>query len=210
MSYALQPERQNARPIEEDKFYFFSDLVFLVENCLFKVPRLYFERDSAVFRDMFLLPTKKPEGESKENPLRLDGVRQEDFRQLLRVMYPANCLQTESLSVAEWNAVLKLSTMWEFEKIQALAISELVTALKDLALKGTPVGVSDIEALGGVEFVLRIKELQGRVHGYKDAASPNSDYYTYKAIAGLFPECSVAALQLSAPLEPIFRIKAFA
>lgn len=62
-----------------------------MEGVLFKVPRRYFEQDSAVFRAMFQLPVPEsaiPDGMSDQQPLRLDGIAKKDFRQLLRTMYP--------------------------------------------------------------------------------------------------------------------------
>ena len=70
----------------------FDSLNLQVENTLFRVPRHRFEQESDVFRDMFQLPVAEntiPDGYSDEQPLRLDGVAKEDFRQLLRVMFPA-------------------------------------------------------------------------------------------------------------------------
>lgn len=55
------------------------------------MPKLYFERDSEVFRGLFTLPNnlEVPEdGSSDERPLRLEGLKEHDFRQLLKVMYP--------------------------------------------------------------------------------------------------------------------------
>lgn len=62
-----------------------------VDDCLFNVPRIYFERESEVFRGLFTLPPPPDcpvEGLSDRHPLRLEGIAAEDFRQLLRVMYP--------------------------------------------------------------------------------------------------------------------------
>jgi hypothetical protein len=62
-----------------------------VEDTLFRVPRSYLEEESEVFREMYQLPIAEnttPDGCSDEQPLRLDGVKKEDFRQLLRVLIP--------------------------------------------------------------------------------------------------------------------------
>jgi hypothetical protein len=62
-----------------------------VEGILFRVPRHHFIEQSEVFRDMFNLPVATdtvPDGLSDEQPLRLGGVKETDFRQLLRVMFP--------------------------------------------------------------------------------------------------------------------------
>jgi len=62
-----------------------------VEDTLYRVPRHPFEQESEVFRDMFGLPIVKgaiPDGLSDEQPLHLEGIMKEDFRQLLRIMFP--------------------------------------------------------------------------------------------------------------------------
>jgi hypothetical protein len=57
---------------------------------LFKVPRLYFERNSGIFRDMFSVPPgdKPTEGSCDENPLALKSIQKVDFQRLLRAMFP--------------------------------------------------------------------------------------------------------------------------
>lgn len=62
-----------------------------MEGCLFKVPRIPFERDSEVFQAMFKLPVPEnavADGSRDESPLRLDGVKKDDFCQLLKVLFP--------------------------------------------------------------------------------------------------------------------------
>ncbi len=59
---------------------------------LFKVARRPFEQESTVFEDAFQLPsaegvTGECEGETDDNPIRLDGVTEEEFRALLWVMF---------------------------------------------------------------------------------------------------------------------------
>lgn len=61
-----------------------------VEGVLFKVPILNFTLESEVFRTMFELPQSPDcatDGSVDAHPIRLDDVRREDFKQLLRVMY---------------------------------------------------------------------------------------------------------------------------
>jgi hypothetical protein len=60
-----------------------------VEDTLFKLPRYLFEETSEVFHDMFLLPTPEDipcDGSSDEQPLVLEGVREADFRMLVKAM----------------------------------------------------------------------------------------------------------------------------
>jgi hypothetical protein len=59
------------------------------------VPRTYFERDSEVFCGLFQLPVAQDvpvDGSSDKQPLRLEGIKEDDFRQLLRVMYPRSVI----------------------------------------------------------------------------------------------------------------------
>ncbi len=62
-----------------------------VEDVLFKVPRRPFEYDSEVFSVMFTLPPVSGaygvEGVSDDNPIRLEGVNEDEFRPLLWVMF---------------------------------------------------------------------------------------------------------------------------
>lgn len=60
-----------------------------VDGELYKLPRLDFEQKSTVFRDMFSMPaTHDCEGNSDENPIRLDSISKVDFERLLTVMFP--------------------------------------------------------------------------------------------------------------------------
>ncbi len=62
-----------------------------VEDVLFKVARRPFEQESTIFNDTLQLPsghlTGECEGETDDNPIRLDGVTEEEFRALLWVMF---------------------------------------------------------------------------------------------------------------------------
>jgi len=67
----------------------------------YRVPRDHFERQSDVFRDMFQLPVpagKLPDGSSDERPLLLEGIRKEDFQQILRIAILAYRRISHSLS----------------------------------------------------------------------------------------------------------------
>ncbi|OBZ75084.1 hypothetical protein A0H81_05026 [Grifola frondosa] len=75
--------------VRDDTFYS-NDVIFLVENVLFKVPRNVFE-ESEIFRTMFSLPVPDggvADGSSDEHPLHLEGIACDDFRPFLRVLVP--------------------------------------------------------------------------------------------------------------------------
>jgi len=160
--------------IRKDESFYFADVVFLVERCLFKVPRAYFERDSEVFCALFQLPVAQNvpvEGSSDQQPLRLEGIKEDDFRQLLRVMYPRHAGQQDIMSCTEWTSVLKLSTMWSFDDLRDLAIQNmselsidpveraalakefnvdewLLPALNELAQREDPIRIDEARRLG--------------------------------------------------------------
>ncbi|TDL14167.1 hypothetical protein BD410DRAFT_701235, partial [Rickenella mellea] len=98
-----------------------------VEQCLFKVPRIYFEQ-SEIFRDTFTLPWGDPadDGTSDETPLCLVGVKAQDFRSFLRLLISLPSDGGEPNFAKEgWLGVLKLSDMWKFQKIRELSINKL-------------------------------------------------------------------------------------
>lgn len=75
----------------KDEDYYFQDAIFRVENRLFKVPVRFLTGVSGVFRAMFELPQGdlggRPEGTTDDNPIHLEGVKSDDFKQLLKVLF---------------------------------------------------------------------------------------------------------------------------
>ncbi|KAI0700606.1 hypothetical protein BC835DRAFT_397625 [Cytidiella melzeri] len=135
------------------------------------------------------------EGEVLENPIRLDGIEVDDFRQLLRVMYCTGPpLPPMILTTPQWIAVLNLATMWQFDKYRVHAITRLsapsagltsgervqlslkyrikswlVPALNELAQRAEPMGLDDCKTLG-LEYLLkicRVRERYTHVHCHK-------------------------------------------
>ena len=156
-------EEPQAMIVSECPSYYFNQVVFQVsifvvdvigysstgrlqvEDTLFRVPRRYFEQESEIFRTMFQLPVANdtaPDGSSNEKPLLLEGVNKEDFRQLLRVMFPEcvdSChmfvdpfdlvdrrlLLVQKLSVPQGISVLKLSAMWQMDNLTDMVVQQL-------------------------------------------------------------------------------------
>ncbi|KAH7928669.1 hypothetical protein BV22DRAFT_1126329 [Leucogyrophana mollusca] len=158
-----------------DGRFYFTNVIFLVDGTLFRVPRHPFAEDSEVFGQMFQLPAPEdtePDGSSYEHPIHLDGIKKDDFRQLLKVLFPAlGKPESQPQTLAEWTPVLKLSSMWEFELVKKVAVEKmqsfeidpvekaclakecdvpqwLVPALNEIAKRREPIGVEDVEKLG--------------------------------------------------------------
>ncbi|EIW61108.1 uncharacterized protein TRAVEDRAFT_104976, partial [Trametes versicolor FP-101664 SS1] len=113
-------------PRRDEEFYC-RDVVFQVEDILFKVSRRPFEEDSEGFASMFALPpTDHPsgvEGTSDANPIHLP-VTEDEFRALLHVIFPTS-FTTRALTKDNWMSVLKLADMWGFDDVRDKAIAEL-------------------------------------------------------------------------------------
>ncbi|KAJ7250486.1 hypothetical protein B0H12DRAFT_662676 [Mycena haematopus] len=115
-----------------DQNYYFENITFRVEDCIFNVPRYHFEHTSEIFASMLTLPPGngvQAEGQSDQNPIVLEGISKVDFRALLKVLYPLSVrsiLNIDRLMTKdEWLSVLKLSTQWRFLEARALAITQL-------------------------------------------------------------------------------------
>ncbi|KAG1728073.1 hypothetical protein EDB19DRAFT_1747897 [Suillus lakei] len=119
-------------PKHHEQFYF-TFVTFLVEDCLFRVPRDTLESQSDVFRDLFLLPVQadKAEGYSDTNPIVLEGILKEEFQSLMKVLYPMPFTRLSPSpggvpgTLEEWTGILKLSKMWSFTRVQEFAIQQM-------------------------------------------------------------------------------------
>ncbi|KAH8100407.1 hypothetical protein BXZ70DRAFT_190543 [Cristinia sonorae] len=108
--------------------FHFDDLFIAIENDLFKVPRRDFENNSTIFQDMYSVPIPKgtpADGSSSDCPLRLAGVTSDEFVTLLKAMYPPHLYEDVKLSADEWQTVLRMANMWQFQVLRNLAISRL-------------------------------------------------------------------------------------
>ncbi|KAM5534219.1 hypothetical protein V8D89_012126 [Ganoderma adspersum] len=133
-----------------------TDIVFLADDVLFKVPRRPFEHESEVFSAMFELPSGNSsysaEGSSDDNPIRLEGVSEDEFRSLLWVMFRSGYFSSHALTQPQWVSVLRLATMWFLKDIRERAIAQLskLVALPTacIALQEQPLTSQDLESLG--------------------------------------------------------------
>lgn len=115
--------------VKRHPVYYFEDgnVIFLVEETLFKIHRFFFVRDSVIFRSMFTLPPgegKVVEGLTDDHPITLMGVKALDFERLLWVFYPVEFGEYLA-SVNEWCSILQLAHQWEFDAVRRLAVAKL-------------------------------------------------------------------------------------
>ncbi|KAF7289297.1 BTB domain-containing protein [Mycena indigotica] len=124
-------------PYEHPRFYFRDgNVIFKVEDTLYRVHRYFFDRDSVIFSSMFTLPPgagQRPEGETPESPILLEGVKKLDFDRFLTILYPSNFLTRDTHSAIEWTSVLSLATRWDFVSLRTLAITKLAALTSSIS-----------------------------------------------------------------------------
>jgi len=122
------PTQNGQRVVRHAEYYIHGgDVIFRVDNNLFRVHRYFFTRDSAFFRER--LPHPPPPGEfskgsSDNNPLVLEDVTIVDFERFLWVFYNPKYSLYDA-DVHEWTSILKLAHLWEFTGVKTLALREL-------------------------------------------------------------------------------------
>ncbi|KZT03943.1 uncharacterized protein LAESUDRAFT_319461 [Laetiporus sulphureus 93-53] len=119
-------------PVKHERFYFEDgNVVFLVETTLFKVHRYSLETKSGVFETMFSLKPPKDqsvEGDSKYNPIHLQGTTVVDFERFLTVLYPRDLRRSDLNSFDEWLSVLELATKYAVDDMREVAIQHATRA----------------------------------------------------------------------------------
>jgi len=124
-----------------DETYYFPDLVtFLVGDRLFRVPKYMLVESSPAFETMFSLPQAsddRVEGRSDENPVRLEGIDPQPFKNLLRLLYPLKSLSQATFTTDEWLSILGLAKKWDMDGVIDLAVKNLADSerLKQPAMK---------------------------------------------------------------------------
>ncbi|KAG9221266.1 hypothetical protein CCMSSC00406_0008899 [Pleurotus cornucopiae] len=192
--------------VVHDEDYYFDFIIFQVGDRLFKVPRHKFVEESVIFRSMSDLPLgeKRADGLTDEQPLRLDGVEQADFRHFLKYLYPRGIGRPVSLTLDEWLSILKLSSLWEMDRIRNDAITNLpalltnpaqklgvaidyniefwlVPAMQELVQREAPLSVADLEHIG-IECALRLAAI-------REACLPHNYRHSYTfGRSGIAPE----------------------
>lgn len=122
---------ENSEQIVKDPDYYLETVIFQVENVLFSVPRHHFKESEGPFADMFSLPQEdvagqKPEGSCPENPIQLLQVKAQDFRALMKILYPQSIpVSYDGITLDEWSSILHLSTMYGFDSIRDFAIDRM-------------------------------------------------------------------------------------
>ncbi|KAH6908561.1 hypothetical protein BKA70DRAFT_1280195 [Coprinopsis sp. MPI-PUGE-AT-0042] len=126
----MNTEMQTSASIPSSRRYrhashYLSFSIFCVENQLYCLPKDHLSLHSEVFAGMFSIDNGT-DGQSDDHPIVLEGYKSEDFDALLRIIVPKPLEPSPPyLNKDEWISVLKLSTIWQMDKIRKLAIEKL-------------------------------------------------------------------------------------
>ncbi|OJA09328.1 hypothetical protein AZE42_05459 [Rhizopogon vesiculosus] len=145
-----------------DPTYYIPDgnTVLLVENTLFRVHRSTLTKDKSTFDSMFSLDsdlrsststssvTAGPEGESDDNPIRLQGDTAQEFRALLWALYALphelTLALTPKANTSQLFNLARITHKYEFRSIEAWALGALTTLYTRPSQSGAP-SVEDAE-----------------------------------------------------------------
>ncbi|TDL13143.1 hypothetical protein BD410DRAFT_735677, partial [Rickenella mellea] len=146
-----------------DSEYYFTWIVFLVEDCYFNVPRIYFEQ-SERFMNTYRqrLRSRVADGTSLDCPFRLENVSAADFKALLKLLIPLPGREEGNLTKAEWLGVLKLSKKWDYMEIFDTATNKLTKVKMDAVeriLLGDEYGIPAWLVYAHAHLVVRKKYL---------------------------------------------------
>jgi len=169
----------------EDAVYYLEStfIIFLVEDHLFRVPTYRFIQESTSFWTMNKLPSlSQLRSAELQKPNILKHVRHEDFRSLLKVLYPESISSKLSLSLLEWMSVLELSTRWKFSKPRALAIPKIESFLGivEQIIMGRRLHISSWVLGGLIALVKRIQTITDAEGHSLDAGYATTAYRLFR------------------------------
>ncbi|KAF8911639.1 hypothetical protein CPB84DRAFT_1842118 [Gymnopilus junonius] len=176
-----------------DETYYISGafVVFQVEDRLFRLPSYLFSNESEIFQGLFLLPQGNPteiEIASTSDPIILPEERSQDFRSLVKALYPKTPSAQLYLSSSEWLSVLKLATKWYFLRLREIAINELerlheLTSVEKVTF-GRQYKVSSWVVQGFQELVNRKTSISDEEAVELDSDNVTTAYKVYRAREG--------------------------
>jgi hypothetical protein len=153
-----------------DAAYYIPDgnTVLLVGNTLFRVHRSTLVRDRSAFESMFSLAPDaaaetsitSTEGETDDNPIRLQGDTADEFRALLWALYPSphelTAALTPNADVARLFALARIAHKYQFSSLSTWALAALHTyytrpgAFETLPSSPTPNGPNQAPTLADI------------------------------------------------------------
>ncbi|PPQ99771.1 hypothetical protein CVT24_009674 [Panaeolus cyanescens] len=132
---ATSPEAKTIDEVERDDMFYYETVVLKVESTLFCIPKKSLAKKGTFFEDLFngnAGDSKDADlGSSDANPLVLQGVSKEAFRDFLKLVSPfaRDCLVY--FTEKQWLNVLWLAKRWKFDEVKEKAMSSLDVMFSD-------------------------------------------------------------------------------
>ncbi|KAI0677575.1 hypothetical protein C8Q78DRAFT_1066075 [Trametes maxima] len=115
--------------LQKHREYFFEDgnVVFQVEDTLYKLHRSLLEKHSPVFRELFTIPQPEgsTEGRTEDNPIVLAGIQAVNFTRFLWLLYPPALGSCKITTVEEWMSVVDQADRWQMDNLREHAVAQL-------------------------------------------------------------------------------------
>ncbi|KAJ8076676.1 hypothetical protein AAF712_000309 [Marasmius tenuissimus] len=113
------------RTYKSDRYFLNGgDAYFLVGECNFRVHSYFFTRESPTFQSFLLSNFNNGRGTTIPTAIKLHKATSEEFERFLWVFYNEKWGIFQA-PVEHWVSILKLSHIWCFPEVKALAVREL-------------------------------------------------------------------------------------
>ncbi|CAG7854807.1 SubName: Full=Uncharacterized protein {ECO:0000313/EMBL:CCA68695.1} [Serendipita indica DSM 11827] len=130
------PGSEVNKPTSHPRFYFQTgDLVFQVENAIFKVHRHFLMEHSPVLQDMFSashLIERSGDGEDDSPAFVLKDDSLRGWECILSLFYPQNVFQQPRFTAVEWASILRVAHKYLMAAIEIEAMKGLQEACPPL------------------------------------------------------------------------------
>ncbi|KAJ7023462.1 hypothetical protein C8F04DRAFT_1240185 [Mycena alexandri] len=144
------PEGEAPETLHNHKNYYFDDTmsIFLVGNQRFKVHRYFLIKESQVFQWMFACPpgSSDPDGGSDDRAIPVPGVTPFEFENLLDFFYTEK-FQRHQAAMADWVAVLAISTRFDFQRVRDRAIDAIEHSRWNQPKRGKKITIDPVEQI---------------------------------------------------------------
>ncbi|KLO19848.1 hypothetical protein SCHPADRAFT_43214 [Schizopora paradoxa] len=210
------------------KYYIPSgDVVFMVENTLFRVHHYFFIRESTYFQKTVFTSSDIPYSSSDAHPIIISDATTTEFARLLWVFYNEDYSFEATADI--WCSILRVAHKWGFDKVKGLAVKELektqmspvdkailardcevgngwlLTAYAELGAREAPLTVEEGQKLG-LNAVIQLAEVREKIRDRRNAPLPRRSPSPVRRRRSVSPEWSPPGMRgrcLSASPPPV-------
>ncbi|KAF8340999.1 hypothetical protein F5887DRAFT_427677 [Amanita rubescens] len=122
--------------VQRHAMLYLEDVHFVFDEKMFKLPKLYLQ-ESPTFQQLFagIQKTEFTGNGTSGKPYSCQGVKQEQFASLLRVLTTTTKNYVDKVTTQEWKDVFELASRWRMEKTVNIAVHHLSSMELDPIMK---------------------------------------------------------------------------